>query len=223
VKTLLTIALAAFSATAFAQPAVLRAVAPEPAKSMELFPGNAIVEVWIDSRGLVIDEMVLKPLTSDAVIEAAARQWMFEPEAGAGCRFAKLNFRIVRRDSREPTHWEPSSQPDPYSITMTFVRSTVWYLTRVNGVVEAERCPLHGDEMSTTEIVPMSYGLPSSSPWSKAEAAYWRAHARSFPTVRHWVLGGCLVSLQTEAEVLVCVHCLAAEAEWLRRHPSFHQ
>ena len=73
---------------------------------------------------------------------------------------------------------------------------------------------LHATPLKRTKV-PISYGLPAYDP-------AWAVQKDLFPNSGSRVLGGCLIddAAPTNATVLVCSDCRAAEQKWRRENDA---
>lgn len=194
-----------------------------------LAAATVTVRVVIGQDGIVTSSVIEQdfPLFR-RYAEAAARQWVFVPDKQSEPREALLSFVFAGvRKAQEPTHLEVSFE-DPLTMRIVYVESTVSWLPREGGTIPEQRCPVHGEAM-TTDLVPIRYGLPSgyvidgSLEERRREAAreaYWEAQQKLFPESNWSARAGCLVRRETKAEVYYCPLCRRAEVEWLMSHPE---
>lgn len=77
--------------------------------------------------------------------------------------------------------------------------------------VEPRICAVHNSPMQRGRA-PIHYGLDNYV------MAYLEAKEQLFPNSKEFILGGCMVGEETEAEVYYCSQCREAEANWRRNN-----
>jgi TonB family protein len=143
--------------------------------------GTAVVWVQIHPTGLVMASEIEKnlPMGLGKAAQEAALRWRFEPSAERVMRTALLTFLFEQRRGAEPSRTEVTF-PDPLTLRLLKVRSTVLWLPRENEVIPDKDCPVHGGPMAV-ERIPLReastrYLSFRETPEDQRREAEWRAY-----------------------------------------------
>ncbi|HZH32134.1 MAG TPA: TonB family protein [Pyrinomonadaceae bacterium] len=200
--------------------------------------GSVVVEVDVDSAGSVVSAKAVEghPLLRRAA-EESAKLWEFNPASdGTVSRSASLTFAFVGIQFIESTESRDESvYVPPYRMEVTRKIATIAPLTKVNGKIPEESCPLHS-ELMKLDVVPILYGLPVATmkysnddvvnlfrnAWGKLthQETYDEARYKKFPYSNKTVGGGCIAGHERKAETLYCPKCRAIEIKWRKKHPN---
>jgi hypothetical protein len=170
----------------------------------------------------------LQPFTADCV-EAAVKEWTFVPSDHEASREALLSFWFTgeTQDTEEPSH-TISSADDPWTLRLSFAKSSIQRLPRENGEIPEKRCPVHGTVMGV-EVIPAGWYArplvvdtddPEEQRQMAAAQAYWKAKEKLFPETNRRGTADVKIDF-AKVEVQYCQYCRDAEQEWLASHPEF--
>ncbi len=181
--------------------------------------GDVAIKVGIGGDGVVFSAEVVKShgLFNDPALDAS-KQWKFSRDPSRERREAILTFsfrRIGVKEGSEPDNYPTSSFTRPFHMDVNHVMPWLIKLEENPGTWQIGKsvCEVHRETLKL-DIVPISYGLPSSD-------KFWQQHRNAekerFPYANKSSGGGCIVRYASKAEVLFCQSCRDVRSAWLER------